>query len=328
MKTRIGSGICLLVALVSLAQPGALYAQEAEKPIEAKTLYPSAWTSWRPYEPPVKWDSIAWRWTPEAMRALGVVSLTRWLSLDPLADEYPAWSPYNYALNNPLKFIDPNGEYVDYFQNQNGDIIWLNSTEATVNRDGTAWTNIGTEYLSFNGQELTYHYQSGQPGNLNPEQITFSAVSGRPIKDLNPFTYDVGTGQLHTTLPNDLSSYFDYSSERQLMPDVGPIPEGTYSVNPRNIQQIGPVDFIAGYVGRGGWPGSVDAWGPQRVWIDPGEVYLPTPSGGTVRRYGFSIHSGSVPGSAGCIDICSNSAAFFQRLAQSPANRVTLQVRY
>ncbi len=34
-----------------------------------------------------------------------------WNSVDPLADKYPGWSPYNYTLGNPLKFVDPNGEY-------------------------------------------------------------------------------------------------------------------------------------------------------------------------------------------------------------------------
>ena len=33
----------------------------------------------------------------------------RWMSVDPLADKYPAWSPYNYVLNNPLVLIDPTG---------------------------------------------------------------------------------------------------------------------------------------------------------------------------------------------------------------------------
>ncbi len=35
--------------------------------------------------------------------------LARWLQVDPLADKYPGWSPYNYALNNPLKYVDPDG---------------------------------------------------------------------------------------------------------------------------------------------------------------------------------------------------------------------------
>ncbi|WP_258105029.1 RHS repeat-associated core domain-containing protein [Marinoscillum sp. MHG1-6] len=35
-----------------------------------------------------------------------------WLSVDPKAETYQAWSPYNYTLNNPVNYIDPNGEYV------------------------------------------------------------------------------------------------------------------------------------------------------------------------------------------------------------------------
>jgi hypothetical protein len=38
--------------------------------------------------------------------------VSRWLSPDPLAAKYPNWSPYNYALNNPVLFIDPDGAEV------------------------------------------------------------------------------------------------------------------------------------------------------------------------------------------------------------------------
>jgi RHS repeat-associated protein len=30
-----------------------------------------------------------------------------WLSVDPLAEKYPDWSPYAYTFQNPVKFIDP-----------------------------------------------------------------------------------------------------------------------------------------------------------------------------------------------------------------------------
>jgi len=28
-----------------------------------------------------------------------------WLSVDPLAEEYPNWTPYNYTLQNPVNYI-------------------------------------------------------------------------------------------------------------------------------------------------------------------------------------------------------------------------------
>jgi RHS repeat-associated protein len=35
-----------------------------------------------------------------------------WQSIDPSAENYPGWSPYNYVMNNPVKMVDPDGKDV------------------------------------------------------------------------------------------------------------------------------------------------------------------------------------------------------------------------
>lgn len=126
--------------------------------------------------------------------------------------------------------------------------------------------------------------------------IRYPAVSGKPVGHME----------------------FEYSAERQTIPYQGPIPEGAYWVQPSQLW-------------RNNWVKSMirtprSAWGNYRLTIHP------YPATKTHGRGGFFIHGGSVPGSAGCIDLTAHMDRFVadltHELHDSPICFIPLTVHY
>jgi len=65
-------------------------------------------------------------------------ALGRWHAADPMAEKYYGWSPYNYCVNNPIKYIDPNGQTI---------VIW---------------------YKNEAGRDLSFSYSGGNVTHSNP----------------------------------------------------------------------------------------------------------------------------------------------------------------
>jgi len=96
--------------------------------------------------------------------------VSMWHGVDPLAEMYPSWSPYNYTLNNPVRFTDPTGMSVE------GD--YYNKKGQHIGNDGKADNKI---YLVNDGV-------SAQDLGLNIGFITGSLYQG--VRDAN--TTEVG----------------------------------------------------------------------------------------------------------------------------------------
>ena len=144
-------------------------------------------------------------------------ALGRWMNVDALADMYPGISPYVYTLNNPILFIDPDGNYVDdsfiYEKDKKGNYI----NPALVK----AWTVFanskqGISFLSNfaeKGQKIAGHrYEESGKYDLKNIDLSFKKLDDNDIanaktdyeKKGNGLQINILLSQTNTSVPENI----------------------------------------------------------------------------------------------------------------------------